>query len=61
MPTKRLARIAGLIYLAVAICGAFAYGYVIAKVYVPGNAATTAQNVADNAGLVRVGVIADLF
>ena len=61
MSTKRLARIAGLIYLGVAIFGAFAYGYVVAKVYVPGNAPTTAQNVAENAGLVRVGVIADLF
>ncbi len=61
MPTKRLARIAGLIYLGVAIFGAFAYGYVVAKVYVPGDATTTAQNVVANAGLVRVGVIADLF
>jgi hypothetical protein len=61
MSTNRLARVAGLIYLAVAIFGAFAYGYVVATVYVPGDAATTASNVAANAGLVRIGVVADLF
>jgi uncharacterized protein DUF4386 len=59
--TKRLARTAGLLYLMVAIFGTFAYGYVIAKVYVPADAATTAANVAANAGLVRIGVVADLF
>lgn len=57
---KRLARIAGLLYLIVAIFGGFAFGYVIATVYVPGDAATTAANVAANAGLVRIGVVADL-
>ncbi len=58
---KRLARIAGLLYLIVAIFGGFAFGYVIAKVYVPGDATTTAANVVANAGLVRIGVIADLL
>ena len=58
---KRLARIAGLLYLIVGILGGFAIAYVTAKVYVPGNAATTAGNVLANAGLVRMGVIADLL
>jgi hypothetical protein len=58
---KQLARMAGLLYLAVAVFGGFAYGFVIAKVYVPGDAATTAVNVLGNAGLVRMGVIADLI
>jgi hypothetical protein len=58
---KHLARIAGLLYLIVGIFGGFAYGYVIAKVYAPGDAATTAANVLANSGLVRIGVIADLF
>lgn len=56
----RLARIAGLYYLAVAILGGFAHGYVRAKVYEPGDAATTAENVVANADLVRIGFVADL-
>jgi hypothetical protein len=58
---KRLARIAGLLYLIVGIFGGFAIAYVTAKVYVPGDAATTAGNVLANSGLVRIGVIADLL
>src|SRR5438132_4267700 len=58
---KRLARIAGLLYLVVGIFGGFAVAYVSPLLYVPGNAAATAGNVLANAGLVRIGVIADLF
>src|SRR5919202_191913 len=58
---KRLARIAGLLYLIVGIFGGFAIAYVTARVYVPGDAATTAANVLANAGLVRIGVVADLL
>jgi hypothetical protein len=39
---KRLARIAGLLYLIVGIFGGFADAYVPAKVFAPGDAATTA-------------------
>ncbi len=58
---KRLARIAGFLYLLNGIFSGFAFGYVLTKVYVPGHAATTAANVVANAGLVRVGMVADLF
>jgi hypothetical protein len=58
---KRLARIAGVLYLLNGVFAGFAFGYVLSKVYVPGNAATTAANVFANSGLVRVGVLADLF
>jgi hypothetical protein len=58
---KPLARIAGFLYLLVAIFSGFAFGYVLTKVYVAGDAATTAANVVANAGLVRMGVVADLF
>src|SRR5262249_56809031 len=54
---KRLARIAGALYLLVGIFGGFAQGYVEPKVYVAGNAAATARNVVANAGLVRAGVV----
>src|SRR6516162_3684010 len=57
---RRLARIAGLLYLLVGIFGGFAEGFVEPKIYVAGNAAVTAGNVAANAGLVRLGSVADL-
>ena len=58
---KKTARIAGLLYLLNGITSGFAFAYVIAKVYVAGNAAVTASNVLANSGLVRIGVVADLF
>ncbi|HEY3195882.1 MAG TPA: DUF4386 domain-containing protein [Candidatus Dormibacteraeota bacterium] len=58
---KRLARIAGLLYVLVGIFGGFAEGYVEPKMYVAGNAAATAGNVVANSGLVRLGVVADLL
>ena len=58
---RRLARIAGLLYLIVAVFAGFSYNYATGKTYVPGDAAATAQNVLANAGLVRVGVVADLI
>jgi Domain of unknown function (DUF4386) len=57
---KRIARIAGVFYLLVAIFGGFAEGFVDPKMYVAGDAAATAANVVGNAGLVRIGVVAHL-
>lgn len=57
---KALARIAGVLYLLVAIFSGYAFAYVLGKVYVAGDAATTAANVAANPTLVRTGVVADL-
>ena len=58
---KRLARIAGVLYLLVAIFGGFAQGFVYPKIYVAGDAAKTVGNVIANSGLVRIGIVADLF
>ena len=58
---KSLARIAGVLYLFVAIFGGFAEGFVDPKMYVAGNATATAANVAANAGLVRLGVVSHLL
>ena len=58
---KRLARIAGILYLLVGITGGFAEGFVEPKMYVAGDAAATAANVVANAGLVRLGVVSDLL
>jgi hypothetical protein len=59
--SKRLARIAGVLYLLVGVFGGFAEGFVDPKVYVAGNAGATAGNVVANAGLVRMGVVAHLL
>jgi len=58
---KKTARIAGLLYFVNGITSGFAFAYVIGKVYVAGDATTTASNVVANSGLVRIGVVADLF
>ena len=58
--SKSRARIAGALYLIVAVFAAFSFNFATSTVYVPGDAAATAQNVAANVGLVRAGVIADL-
>jgi len=60
-PSKRLARIGGGLYLLVGIFGGFAQGFVYPKMYVAGDAATTAGNLVANSGLVRIGVVADLL
>jgi uncharacterized protein DUF4386 len=59
--SKRLARIAGFLYLLVGVFGGFAEGYVEPKVYVAGSAAASAGNVIANAGLLRLGIFADLM
>jgi len=58
---KRLARIAGVLYLLVGIFGGFSEGFVDPKMYVAGNAAATARNVAAYSGLVRMGVVSHLL
>ncbi len=58
---KRLARIAGALYLLVGIFGGFAEGYVDPKMYAAGNAAATAGNLVANSGLVRMGVVSHLL
>jgi hypothetical protein len=58
---KRLARLAGLLYLAVGILGAFAFAAVYSAMYVAGDAAATASKLVANAGLVKMGVAADLI
>jgi hypothetical protein len=56
----RLARKAGLLYLVIAIFGAFAQ-VIRVRVYAPGDAATTTANLIANASLVRLSFAADLL
>lgn len=55
---RRLARIAGVLYLLVAIFAAFPYS-VFNGLYIAGDAATTAANVVARAGVVRIAVVSD--
>jgi hypothetical protein len=59
--TKRLARIAGLLYLLVGIFGGFAQGFVYPKVYAAGDATATIGNVIANSDLMRIAIVANLF
>lgn len=52
------ARTAGGLYLAIAICGGFSIGYVPMQI-VTGDAATSSANLLANAGLFKLGVLAD--
>ncbi len=56
----RLARVAGLLYLVVAVFGGFAQ-IVRVNVYAPGDAVATSANIAANATLVRLSFVADLI
>lgn len=59
--TKTLARIAGFLYLIVAIGGGFSELYVRSSVKVPGDAAATAANIAAHSTLFRIGFATDLI
>jgi Domain of unknown function (DUF4386) len=57
---RRLARIAGCLYLVVAVGGMFAELFVRSSIVEPGNAAATADNIRASSTLFRAGFIADL-
>ncbi len=62
---KKKARLAGLLYLLMAITGPFVLIYVPGKLFVPGDAATTTGNILANQSLFRayiaVGLFSELF
>ena len=60
IPTNLLARSAGVSYLILAVTGGFSELYVRSSVRVPGDAAATVANIAQNAILFRIGFGADL-
>jgi hypothetical protein len=57
---QRLARVAGVLYLLIAVVGAFSIAYVPSVIVVPGDAATTAANLMANRGLFAAGTVADV-
>lgn len=60
-PEKRLARIAGSLYLVVAVLGGFAELFVRARIVVAGDGALTADNIRESATLFRLGFASDLL
>ncbi len=57
---RRLARIAGWLYLINIVFGFFAIGYVPGALQVTGDAAATARNIQENALLYRLGLVAHM-
>lgn len=58
--TKRTARLAGVLYLAMAILSFFGYLYVPARFYVADNAAATVGRITDGIVLYRMGILSSL-
>lgn len=57
---KKNARTAGVLYLLIIISGLFSELFVRSGIVVPGDAAVTAGNIANNSFLFRIGFISDL-
>lgn len=58
---KKIARVAGFLYLIIIICAGFSEGYVRSNLIVSGDAATTASNIMASEGLFRIGFVSDLI
>jgi hypothetical protein len=58
---RNAARVAGFGYLAIIILGIFAEFFVRSKLIVPGEAATTANNILAAEGMFRIGIASDLL
>lgn len=58
---KKIARIAGLLYLGVVITGIFSLMYVPKTLIVWNNATTTINNIASNQALYRLGIVSGLL
>ncbi|MFT6045616.1 MAG: hypothetical protein ACI9WC_001317 [Arenicella sp.] len=54
------ARIAGLLYLIIALFGGFSIGYVPSVVFESGDAVATAANISNHQGLYRLGIFSDI-
>ena len=61
IPPKTYARIAGLLYLIIAVVGGFSILYVPSVILAPGDSAKTAANLLANQGLFGLGVLADVI
>ena len=60
-PTRKQARVAGLWYLLLGITAPIGLVYVPGKLFVPGNAAATADHLRASDSLLRIGIGSELF
>jgi len=58
---RKIARVAGLLYLVLIIAGILAEFFVRSSLIVTGDAAATANNIMQSGGLYRIGIAADLI
>jgi hypothetical protein len=58
--TRTIARITGLAYLGLGICGALGFIFIRGKLFVSSDARQTAANLIEREGLARLGIAADL-
>jgi hypothetical protein len=58
---KKIARVAGFLYLIIIVCAGFSEGYVRSNLIVPGDATATANNIVASEWLFRVGFVSDLI
>jgi hypothetical protein len=56
---NKTARMAGLLYVIIAICAGFSFGYVRTTLIVPGDAAATVENLMASEWLFRLGIVGD--
>lgn len=59
--TRNPGRVAGFLYLLLVLAGPVRLIYIPSKLFVHGNAAATASNIAAHEWLFRLGIVADLF
>ena len=57
---NRTARLAGVLYLLLAVLGFFSFGYIPRTLFVPGNAAATTRNILESEALFRAGTVSHL-
>src|SRR5829696_449415 len=56
---RAMARLAGFLYLLIAVCSGFSFGYVRTTLIVPGDATATAGNIMASEWLFRLGIAGD--
>src|SRR5215210_8884657 len=56
---QKTARLAGFLYLLIALLATFSILYISSMFIVPGDAATTASNILASDGLFRLGIVSD--
>lgn len=60
-PISRRARVAGMLYFALTVAAPIRLIYIPSRLFVHGDAAATAGNIAAHEGLFRFGIVSDLF